>query len=562
MSTIRYRAFLAGNCEFPADPHNLPRLKGPRNDLQLLGRTLTDETLGLHRREDVVDLLDASKDTVMHELDGFLRAAEPEDQILFYYSGHGWLDAFNRLFLCFRDTQTDELARTAIPDVLLNILLDQCASRRIVVILDCCHSGRFKGGTLPDRLKGEGRYVITSSRAGQLSRDAETEDSPSAFTHYLAGSLVTREADIDSDGYVSITEAYDYVLRHLFAATKQRPQCHFDKVVGNLALGRSAFAKVPAPPLDLATEPPPLLGLSESAIEVAGARVGDPIPERTVAVFNSGGGRLDWIAECDAPWVELLPKKTYFKVRLAPGPGEHEAVIVVRDCGPGGARTIDVRAAVEATEERPRLRLSEESVDFGTIRGDKPISATIELINQGGGKLEVTRVTSPAWATVRQRDLLLEIVPDTSRAGDLDGAVEIESNGGGARVSLTAHVERGPTISGLAAPRRLRRGPRRRVEVAARARGPGGARQAGLDLHQERRLLRDRAEGQRDRPGAQGEEGRALPRLDHHHQQRRRRHRRRRSQRPRDAIDRRPDHAHGHRPTGARAAVRPGALAD
>jgi hypothetical protein len=483
MGEIRYRAFLVGNCEFSADPEHLPRLKGPRNDLEVLGRVLTDDVLGLYRPENVIDLLDAPKDTVMQRLSQFLREARADDQILFYYSGHGWLDLQNRLYLCFRDTHTQELARTAIPDVLLNIQLEECLSRRIVVILDCCHSGRFKGGdgagsALPLRLKGEGRYVMTSSRADQVSRDAQTDDAPSAFTHFLVQSLLSPETDTDEDGYVSITEAYDYVLQHLFASTKQRAQAHFDKIVGNLALGRSAFAGTTVERVVSVDEPVPVLAVSESAIELSGVRRSERLRDQTIAVFNTGGGRLDWVAECSAPWVEILPDKSYFKVRLTPQPGTQETVIVVRDRGKGGVQTIEVRLEVEPDEMEPRLGVLDSAVSFGVVRvGESPPSATIRLANDGGGTLEVMRVAGPSWISARAHGGLIELTLDTARAGELRGEIEIETNGGKARVGLSADVEPGPLLA--ATPQRVDFGdvyPGRATpqRIAVRNEGRGG----------------------------------------------------------------------------------------
>jgi uncharacterized caspase-like protein len=76
-------------------------------------------------------------------------AAEAEDLLLFYFSGHGLLGPRHReLFLGLHQTRHDQLAFTGLPfDAIRDACLDSPATSR-VVILDCCFSGRAIGETL------------------------------------------------------------------------------------------------------------------------------------------------------------------------------------------------------------------------------------------------------------------------------------------------------------------------------------------------------------------------------------------------------------------------------
>ncbi|MBD2414657.1 hypothetical protein FACHB389_05460 [Nostoc calcicola FACHB-389] len=68
------------------------------------------------------------------------RLAKPEDTVLFYFSGHGYLDSNNRPILCVRDTSLEDLAETGLKlDTLLNELR-QCKAQRQLVWLDACQA--------------------------------------------------------------------------------------------------------------------------------------------------------------------------------------------------------------------------------------------------------------------------------------------------------------------------------------------------------------------------------------------------------------------------------------
>src|SRR5688500_12380453 len=131
----RYKALLVGNSRFEQDPHNLIELKGPQNDLVQLKQALTHPQVGIHATEDVTTLLDGTSQEVRIALVTFFKSAGPEDQLLFYYSGHGRLDRFNNLYLCTRDTRVDLMEATAIPDSTVSEAIRGSDSKSSVIIL-------------------------------------------------------------------------------------------------------------------------------------------------------------------------------------------------------------------------------------------------------------------------------------------------------------------------------------------------------------------------------------------------------------------------------------------
>src|SRR6266511_2549816 len=157
-----YRALLIGNSMFPKDPHNLFELKGPSNDLALLSAALVHRASGLFAKKDVRVVAEKTKREITRAVEWFYRSAGFDDTLLLYYSGHGKTDEMDQLFLCARDTSTDLLVSTGISDAEIDGMMKRSSARRFVVILDCCHSGAFKSGGLPMRLKGTGRFLLTS----------------------------------------------------------------------------------------------------------------------------------------------------------------------------------------------------------------------------------------------------------------------------------------------------------------------------------------------------------------------------------------------------------------
>ncbi|MFX0200702.1 MAG: caspase family protein [Candidatus Hodarchaeota archaeon] len=444
MSELIYKALLVGNSIFEKDPHNLPTLKGPPNDLKILEEALVDKDIGLYDPENVETLQDGTRNEITEKLEKFFKNAKRDDQLLFYYSGHGRLDNLNNLYLCARDTQTDLLISTGISDQVINSLIQQSSSSRNVIILDCCHSGRFKGLDLPRNLKGEGRFVLTSSRARGLSIDASDADGPSAFTRHLVDALHSGEVDANVDGFVSINEVYDYILPRLKDETKQIPQRHLDQTIAEVALGRSGR---PEPVPKKETSPgKAILNVSETNIEIKNVKQGEKLPEEVVDVFNEGSGKLDWTVECSDDWIEVEEHKGYFKIKLNPNPGNNRGRIYVRDKGKGGSKTVRVFVQMEEEEEKPKLELSESSIDFGDVNVHGKATKTLRLINTGGGELKPKVAKTPNWLECELHGEILQVNLDTSKSGDLKGNVIIESEGGNVTVPIKASLQAGAVL--------------------------------------------------------------------------------------------------------------------
>ncbi len=82
--------------------------------------------------------------TVTQELQQITSLAQPEDTILFYFSGHGILEPnTQQVFLCLEDTviNPDKLTTTGLRVIDILDQLATCQAGKQIIILDACHSG-------------------------------------------------------------------------------------------------------------------------------------------------------------------------------------------------------------------------------------------------------------------------------------------------------------------------------------------------------------------------------------------------------------------------------------
>jgi hypothetical protein len=353
MTAQTYRAVLVANSTFPADAYNLPDLEGPRNDPALLRDALCDRDVGLFASDNVRLVTERTMAEVLSEAEDLLVSATRRDTLLIYYSGHGLLDQSGELFLCTRDTRSDRLRSTAVKASDLRGMMDASAAGAMVVVLDCCHSGRFKGGDIPAALSGRGRFVVTSSRPGELANDADVRNHASLFTHHLAEGIMNGAVDHDDDGIVTLSELYDYVRTALANQGRQVPQKRFEGD-GDVALARRAVTHVEHPPVDLVdpAASAPVLDLSETAIHLGEVGSDEHLPPERIAVINRGGGTLDWTAESTARWVEPVVEGSAVVLHLHPRPGPNRANVYVREAG-GALKTIRVSVRVREPAGRP-----------------------------------------------------------------------------------------------------------------------------------------------------------------------------------------------------------------
>src|SRR5262245_60334440 len=288
----RRLALIIGNSDY--QDQRLARLASPRVDVEELAAVLQMDDVGGFT--EVRTLPNEPAATVRKGIGRFFASTRSRDDLLLlYFSGHGVTNARGELYLAVADTETDLLGATAIPASYISEEMDGCVSRRLVLVLDCCHSGAFLRGakaavgvSVDTREAfagaGSGRIILTATDSIQYAWEGDEvsgQAQSSVFTHFLVEGLRTGEADGDSDGEITVDELYDYAHAKVVERTPtQKPRKFAINQEGGLVI-----AMAPAKPVQL---PPDLQAAITSVF--AGARL-DAVTELERWLLSEHAGR-------------------------------------------------------------------------------------------------------------------------------------------------------------------------------------------------------------------------------------------------------------------------------
>jgi hypothetical protein len=183
-----------------------PRLLGTTIDNKELSMILSDPELGGFEVNSLVDqgLLAVRKAIALS-----CSTAERDDTLLIYYSGTGALSQDGNLYLPVADSESSLFFATAIEADFVLSQLRNSPCRRIVLIIDGCHSGAFfqNNRGIPD-----GMIAVTACSATEYGY--ETPEG-GAFTRGVIEGLTAGRADRDNDGKVSVDELYEFVKEYV-----------------------------------------------------------------------------------------------------------------------------------------------------------------------------------------------------------------------------------------------------------------------------------------------------------------------------------------------------------
>jgi TonB family protein len=212
----------------------LRALVSPCKDAESLAQVLGDGAIGGF---EVQVLTNVPSYRVCEETEAFFGDRERDDLLLFYFSGHGVTDDEGQLYYAASNTLHKRLRSTAVAATWVNDIMNECRSRRQVMLLDCCHSGAFARtkaggavntgkyftGSTPE--EGRGKFILTACDAFQYSFEGEAVEgvgTNSVFTDAVIHGLRTGGADTDHDGLITLDELYDYVFHRVRERTPQQ----------------------------------------------------------------------------------------------------------------------------------------------------------------------------------------------------------------------------------------------------------------------------------------------------------------------------------------------------
>jgi len=163
------------------------------------------ELMKEHTAPDRVKLLindQAKYDSIVSYTAQLFRRANPDDVVLFFFSGRGQGNAF------YANDKILYLSK-------LNEIFKQTKARRKLIFADACYSGTLSGESdnqaVPDGSKGLDSNVLLylSSRSDQYATGS-TSFRNGVFTYFLLTGL-RGGADANKNGSITAKELYDYV---------------------------------------------------------------------------------------------------------------------------------------------------------------------------------------------------------------------------------------------------------------------------------------------------------------------------------------------------------------
>ncbi len=170
-------------------------LKNPPKNVSKLVAALSDpKSCGIPGHQiDAIAEAEATKERILSLLAQMADQATDNDLVMLYFCGHGYSDQ-HEFYLCLADTKLADLRETAISGNDLQAVLQHSKARGVLLILDCCYSGKF-AQYAPEIFRqsslAEFRLLLAASGATQEAWDLGDEGS--AFTKHLVRVLRAEE---------------------------------------------------------------------------------------------------------------------------------------------------------------------------------------------------------------------------------------------------------------------------------------------------------------------------------------------------------------------------------
>ncbi len=214
------------------------------NKLQELGYYIPKEwkLIGQHRGLEIKNAI----------IDFFRRNSEPQDTLLFYFSGHGIPDGFGGHFLSSPDIDPTLPEDNGFSFQELQNIMKRSVALKKISILDCCFSGSTEismgseeDGAAEQRGRmekifegGQGVCILASSLGGQQSFKMKGEEL-SVFTRFLVDGLSGGSGKaVNQYGIITPSTLGDYVYNRMVNYDKARKQVPVTKTAmsGNILL--------------------------------------------------------------------------------------------------------------------------------------------------------------------------------------------------------------------------------------------------------------------------------------------------------------------------------------
>ncbi|HEY2841421.1 MAG TPA: caspase family protein [Pirellulales bacterium] len=221
--------------------HRAPRLRFTINDVRVLAQTLkerggVDESHIFEMTDDAQNpRFQPLKSSIEAELPQWLAKIGPKDQLIVYFSGHGFRDGAGKMYLAPLDCDPDRAAATGIAVEWFREQIAKCKADFKLLVIDACHAGSEKGEDdassvtakdLGEPFRDLSGVVTLAGSTGDEKSQIWEEKEQSLFSYWLDQGL-RGHADENGDGAVDIDELNNFVHRSVTRTAKAffpRPQ--------------------------------------------------------------------------------------------------------------------------------------------------------------------------------------------------------------------------------------------------------------------------------------------------------------------------------------------------
>ncbi|WP_052173011.1 type VII secretion protein EccCb [Nocardia sp. BMG111209] len=360
----------------------IPQLSAPVSDATELQELLRNPEVGAFGPVEL--LINESKAEIERSAERLFRHAEPEDMVMFYFSGHGIRRGHN-LYLAASNTDSDLLSSSAVSSSFVKDLIRESPAATKFIVLDCCYSGAFLGDDVlkgvsaldivgNELAAGKGICVLMASNSVQAAEDGKRAAPRSTPLSMFTGAMVSgiRMLAAARTSAVTTHDLWQYIAKEVGTrAANQTPE-HYCVASEEIHIARARRS-----PANLADSlaPVPLGGLLGHLEHLPG-----------------GGLRAE-------DWWRTRPLDVPFGRQQEPGgvagtiatidfAGPRNGLLLVGRAGSGKSTLLRTLAASLALTHSPadaRIHVLESDNRLGSIRGLPSIGSVASVAGSEDG---------------------------------------------------------------------------------------------------------------------------------------------------------------------------------
>jgi len=383
----RRQAILVGIEEY----QKAPQLRYASNDVRQLAMTLRERG-----NYEVLEIVNTARDkpsqseteAMQARVKDYLARLGGEDDVLVYFSGHGFRDTAGRLYLAQIDCNPADPAPGGIPVAWLREELAACQAKFKLLLIDACHGGAERGEDETASVAAKdlampfadlASVVTLASSQGNEKSLVWPEKRQSLFSYWVNQGL-KGHADQNGNGQVSIDELYEYVFRNVTDIAER----HFGRKQTPVRVVRSG---TPGVPVVVSLNPHTLKGMLDdmaeqlaTAMQIRGlSKVG--IPEFSVDAGTREvlGGKFGTLGRyCAAELEGSLTKKSGDKFNVV----QHDALQEVLQTKGLGVKDLHTSAVRDLSVRKQKVPV----LAIGTLRSrnGRVITAQCKLLELEG----------------------------------------------------------------------------------------------------------------------------------------------------------------------------------